>query len=161
MLWISGIGVVPLSGLWLISHSVAFLIFVQAVAGIMWGMWELATLLLLFDRIPQRQRTSVLTMFNVANAVAMVGGSLLGAAILSEMGETMVAYELLFGLSVAARLVSLVWLTRVVGPESRPRRIRIRPLITRDVAVRPQVGSIDPPIIAGIERVEGSSKKSG
>jgi len=160
MLWISGFGVVPLSGLWLISHSVGFLILVQTVAGVMWGMWELATLLLLFDRIPQRQRTSVLTIFNVANAAAMVGGSLLGAAILSGMGETVVAYELLFGLSVGARLISLVWLTRVVGPESRPRRMRIRPLITRDVAVRPQVGSIDPPIIAGIERAEGCGKRA-
>ena len=89
----------------------------------------------------------------MANAVAMMGGSLLGAAILSGMDETILAYEIIFGLSVVARLVSLVWLTRVVGPESRPRRMRIRPLITRDVAVRPQVGSIDPPIIAGIERV--------
>lgn len=155
LLWISGFGVVPLSGLWLVSHSVGFLIFVQAVAGVMWGMWELATLLLLFDRIPQRERTSVLTIFNLANAAAMVGGSLLGAAILSGLGESMVAYELLFGLSVAARLFSLIWLLRVVGPEARPRRIRIRPLLTRDVAVRPQVGSIDPPIIAGIERAKG------
>jgi hypothetical protein len=155
MLWISGFGVVPLSALWLISQTVPFLIFVQALSGVMWGMWELATLLLLFDRIPQRERTSVLTIFNLANALAMVGGSLLGAAILSGMKETVVAYELLFALSAVTRLISLVWLTRVVGPESRPRRIRIRPLITRDVAVRPQVGSIDPPIIAGIEKVHG------
>jgi MFS family permease len=88
MLWISGFGIVPLSGLWLISHDVWFLILVQTLSGVMWGMWELATLLLLFDRIPQRERTSVLTIFNMANAVAMAGGSLLGAAILSGMHET-------------------------------------------------------------------------
>jgi MFS family permease len=67
-------------------------------------------LLMFFETIPKRQRLRLLTIYNVGNSVAMVAGSLLGAAMLQAWGGGRQAYWLLFVLSSAARAASLLLL---------------------------------------------------
>lgn len=159
MLWVSGFLMIPLAALWTVSDSVAFLVGVQVCSGVIWGMYELSTLLLLFDRIPEHERTSVLTFFNVANASAMVGGSLIGAAVIASLGETPAAYHMVFDVSTVARVLSVALLITVVRPQDRPRRVRIRQFFTRFLAVRPNLGTIERPILSTIDEEEPGAGK--
>jgi hypothetical protein len=160
LLWTAGIGIVPLAGFWILSDELVYLMGLQVFAGLIWGTYELGTLLLLFDRIEERERTSILTMFNVANALAMVGGSLLGAAVLGaiqagpwgEWGDGRFSYHALFGLTTAARLGTLLLLRRVVAPPERPLPVpSMRLPWPRVLAVRPNIGSIDRPLLPAAE----------
>ena len=41
------------------------------LAGAAWGAYELALVLLFFETIPEAERTSLLTLYNVANSAAL------------------------------------------------------------------------------------------
>ncbi|MFH1745608.1 MAG: MFS transporter [Planctomycetota bacterium] len=143
LLWIGGVGIVPLAALWLVSTSLPFLLVVQVVAGIAWGAYELGTFLLLFDTIRDDERTSVLTTFNLINAVAIVGGSLAGGLLLKLLAGQQAAYMLIFALSSLGRAMTIPLLFRITGIGRHPATVGIRTL-----SVRPSAGSIDAPIVA-------------
>ncbi|HVP28049.1 MAG TPA: MFS transporter [Myxococcota bacterium] len=145
LLVVGGLGIVPLSLLWLVSDNLGYLLGVQCLAGTFWGAYELATFLLVFETIREDERTSVLTSFNFANAVAMVGGSLVGGFLLKQLGEVHHAYMVIFATSTAARALSVGFLLRIPAEVARP-----TPLAVRTVAVRPSAGSLDRPIVASL-----------
>lgn len=151
LLYAAGFGIIPLAGLWVVSNSLAWLMFVQILSGSIWAVYELCTFLLLFDHIEEKERTSVLTTFNLANATAMVGGALIGGSILTALGAERDAYLLLFGLSSGLRLVSVIFLLRLRHVTFEP-----KPIAMRALAARPNTGSLDAPIVAGMEDGEDS-----
>jgi len=134
LLWIGGIAIVPIAGLWLfadplegykfslalplgfatlhwqLTGELVFLAMVQALSGIAWAAYELAMALMFFEAIPRSQRTSMLTIYNFGNAAALVAGSLIGAAVLQMLHETHAAYLWLFAISTLMRVVSLGFL---------------------------------------------------
>jgi MFS family permease len=116
LLWIGGVTITPVSALWLLSDSFAYLVTVQVFSGIAWAAYELAMLLVFVDTIPAKHRIRVLTIYNLANAVAIFVGSMTGGAILALLGETHQAYMTLFALSGVGRLVSLGALARASHP---------------------------------------------
>ncbi|HRQ72193.1 MAG TPA: MFS transporter [Phycisphaerales bacterium] len=146
VLWIGGVGILPLSALWIVSDNYWYLVATQVLAGAMWACYEMATFLLLFETIPASERTSVLTLFNFANALAIVGGALVGAAVLTLFHAEPWVYFLIFGLSFAARVCTVPLLARVRVPEFEPVDLPLRP-----IAVRPSAGSLDRPVLAGID----------
>jgi MFS family permease len=150
VLWIGGLGIVPLSALWLVSDSFAYLFVVQCIAGTFWGAYELATFLLVFEAIPDDERTSMLTSFNLANAIAMVGGSLVGGVLLHGLDESHSGYMTIFALSAAFRAVTVLLLLRVPAEVRSP-----VPIAVRTVAVRPSSGSFDRPILSSIDDRDG------
>jgi len=91
----------------------------MGMAGICWAGYELAAFLLLLDLSTPEERTSILTSFNVMNAIALVGGSLIGGFLLHSFGENQLAYTLLFVISGFARLAALPLLRSV--RDHRPR----------------------------------------
>jgi MFS family permease len=99
--------------------------------------------LLFFETIRPEERTSVLTTFNFANAVATVSGSLLGGALLAWCGKSEATYLLLFGLSSAARALSVIALVRV------PDFARAARLPSRGAAIEPSA-SFDPLILPAL-----------
>jgi MFS family permease len=113
VLWLSAIGIIPLPALWLLSRSFALLIAAQVLAGAVWAAYDLATLLLFFEAIPSEKRVGVLTVFNLANAGAVVAGSAVGGAVLAVCSASRGAYLALFVMSAIARAVALVVLVRV------------------------------------------------
>jgi MFS family permease len=145
-LWIGGLGVIPLPFLWTIGDSFSWLIMVQIVSGLLWAAYELATFLLLFDHIPEHERTSVLTSYNLFSAIATVVGSLLGAALLSRMGVGREGYMTMFLIAVGLRMLTVVLLARVTGVQVKSVVIALRTL-----AVRPATGGLDRPIVAAFE----------
>ncbi len=150
LLWAGGVGIAPLAALWLVSDWFPYLIGVQILAGAIWAAWELATLLLVFETIREQERTSILTTFNLANAIAMVAGSLLGGLILHQMGEEKIGYLTIFALSSCVRVLTLPLLRRV--PEVR---LAPRPIATRTVAIRAgDAASDDRPVLPSIDEEE-------
>lgn len=145
VLYVSTVGILPLSAAWIVSTDLRYLVVLQIVGGVMWAGYELATMLLFFERIEESERTSVLTLFNLANAAAMVGGALVGGLLLGAFGVNAEAYHVLFGLSGIARLGALGLLLRL----GRVRATAV-PIITRVLGVRPQTGSIDAPLVTGL-----------
>jgi hypothetical protein len=75
----------------------------------------------------------MLTNFNFTNALATVGGSLVGGALLLGFGKQPETYLLIFGLSSAARAVTLVFLWRVRGTG----RAELLPAARAHITLRP------------------------
>ena len=146
LLWWGGFGIVPMSGLWLVSTNYIYLILVQIFAGAAWAAYELATFLMFFEAIPAKERTRVLTLFNLGNGLAMLIGSVAGGCLLHLMGETHGAYMLLFGVSSVVRMLSLVLLIRVHAPSVVP-----QPLVMRTLSLRPNAGGQDRPVLSLID----------
>lgn len=147
LLWFGGVGIVPLSALWLVSHSFAFLIVVQILGGAAWAAYELAMFLLFFETIREDERTSVLTTFNLANAAATVLGSLIGGAVLALLAESRGSYLVVFALSSTVRLAAVVLLIRVRDMAGTP-----VPVATRPLSVQPGTGLVDRPILASLPK---------
>lgn len=137
-------GIVPLSGLWLVSHSLPWLMLLQFLGGVSWAAYELAFFLMFFESIREDERTSLLTLYNLAHSAAAVAGGLIGGLILSVFGEQAHVYLAIFALSSAVRGASLLLARRI--PDART---KARPWPLRTLAVRPVDGSIDRPIVAG------------
>ncbi|MBL8817812.1 MAG: MFS transporter [Planctomyces sp.] len=108
LLWVGAIGIVPVSGLWMVSQETWFLACVQILSGLCWGCYELAMLLQFFRQIPSDRRVSILTLYNLGNSAAMVMGSLIGAAVLNGFGRTYEAYLAVFMASSLARAMALL-----------------------------------------------------
>lgn len=142
LLWFGGIGIIPLSGMWLISHSYVYLLGLQIVGGVAWAAYELAMFLLFFETIKPQERTSMLTTFNCANSAATAVGSLLGWGMLIAWGRHPHAYLALFAVSSIARLGTLLLLGRIRETTPGP-----KPLGMRTLALRADDGSIDRPIL--------------
>ena len=118
--WASTLLVIPLPVLWLVSSNFLWLLVVQVLSGGIWAAYELTMLLLFFETIPGSQRVALLTLFNLGNAAAIVGGSLLGGALLAALGDSTATYATLFILSSLARAVAS-------GSSSACGRRRLRP----------------------------------
>jgi hypothetical protein len=117
LLWIGGVSIVPVSGVWIglqwIAEPVPYLCVVQFLGGIGWAAYELGFFLMFSEAIPRRDRTTLLTLYNFGNSAALLVGALVGAAFLTWQQESYQAFLALFGLSSAARLLSLALLRRV------------------------------------------------
>lgn len=146
LLAISGLLAATVPMLWLVSSNLLYLFTIQAFSGTVWAGFELATLLLFFETIPVHQRVATLTLFNLANAVALVLGSCLGAVVLTSLGGTPSAYLFLFLCSGVARALSLLALAEV----RVPRFVRWE-VITRSLTLTPAVGSIERPVFTASE----------
>ncbi len=146
LLWIGGLGIVPLAVMWVVSGSPYYLLPTQLLAGACWGAYELATFLLLFETIRDDERTSVLTTFNLVNSSAIVAGAMLGGALLRWQGESYTAYLILFTVSSIGRAATVFLLRRVTVALDRP-----VPLMIRNLTVRPSGGSVDRPILTSID----------
>jgi MFS family permease len=117
LLWLGGLGIMPVAGLWLCSTSFYWLLFVQLIAGIVWAAYELAMFLMFFENIRLEERTSVLTTYNFGNALATFCGSMLGGSLLLVLGEHKATYLALFAISTLARVTTVVLLARVSSRE--------------------------------------------
>jgi MFS family permease len=143
LLLTGAVGIAPLPLLWLLTDRLPGLLAIQIAAGIAWGAVELAILLSFFEHIPAAERTGVLTIFNLANALAIAAGAALGGFLFHALGGGRSAYATLFVVSSAARGLALVALrgTRTLAvPEAA--------LELRTVAVRPNAGALQRPILS-------------
>jgi len=121
LLWLACLAIMPLTLLWLPSGAVGYLVAVQVVAGACWAAYELAVALLFFDVVHDRERTGVLTVYNLGLAVATVAGAGCGGLLLRALGEGPKAYAAVFAVSTLLRILSLPLLVRLQAQTARPR----------------------------------------
>lgn len=146
LLWIGGIGITPVAAMWILSDHFVWLIFLQAIAGVVWGAYELGFFLMFFESIPEAERTGVLTFYNLANSTTWVLGSALGGMLLYALGTGPSAYLTLFGVSSLGRGAALLLLARVRNKQD----VMSAPMGIRTVGVRPMAASIDTPILPSL-----------
>jgi MFS family permease len=142
LLWIGGWGIIPMGASWVVSQDFKWLLFVQMAGGVTWAAYELAFFLLFFESIPEEERTSLLTVYNLLNTSAWVLGSLCGAAILFLMGGTFESYLWVFGLSSLGRGLALILLAKLPAVDVAADEVSIR-----TVAVRVNATSPDAPVL--------------
>jgi MFS family permease len=143
VLWLGSLGIVPLPALWLVSDSLPWLFFLQLLGGVSWAAFELATLLSFFEHIPPHSRTSLLSVYNAAYAVAIVAGGAVGGGVLALGGHGWASYAGLMLVSTLARLASLAMLRGtpdVVPPMEQPPSLRT-------LSVRPSAGGLQRPVL--------------
>jgi MFS family permease len=145
LLWVGGIGIVPLAGGWVLSQNFGWLLFLQVFGGFAWAAYELAFFLLFFESIDKSERTSVLTFYNLLNTTGWVCGALIGGLILKLAGTSYSTYLIIFGASSVARLLALALLARV-----RDVPVKSAGVSVRTVAVRPGSASLDTPVLPSL-----------
>jgi MFS family permease len=145
LLWIGAIGVAPLAGGWVVSANYYWLLGLQVFAGAAWAAYELALVLLFFEAIHESERTSLLTLYNVANSAALAMGSLIGAALLKSVGVSIVGYLCVFAASTLLRTAALLLLRRVPATIVLSDNVPVRTL-----SVRAAGESLDSPILSGL-----------
>jgi MFS family permease len=104
LMWIGALLLVPAAGLWVVSANVFWIAFVQVVTGVALAAFELANLLLWFEKIRHDERTSILTTYQFWYGAAVVTGSVIGSVILVLLGEGHTAFVAVFAVAAAARL---------------------------------------------------------
>lgn len=159
LLRLGGLAIVPVPLLWLFDDSFAYMLLVQALTGAALGAYELASFLLVFDAVPESERTSVMSRYNVAQFTVTFVASLVGAWLLRSALQPSVAaavdpsapggddahaagYVLVFAASTALRLLTLTLLGRV--PQ------QIKPGEIPQTAARelpPLAGTFEQPVI--------------
>lgn len=145
LLWLGGIGIVPISAGWIVSQNFGWLLLIQIIGGVVWAAYELAFFLLFFESISDEERTSVLTIYNLLHTSAWVLGSLTGGLILLTFETSFQGYLIVFGVSSVGRLAALLLLARV------PRLIVDAGEVgVRTVAVRPGSASVDTPVLPSL-----------
>lgn len=146
LLWVGAIGLIPLAGGWNISSNYGYLLVLQLVAGTAWGAYELALVLLFFETISERERTSVLTLYNFANSAAIVIGSAVGAVILQAGAVSPEAYHWVYAASTIMRLLAVgqlffFWPRNLPSGDEEP---AFQPMMCQ-----PHMGSLDQPVLSG------------
>jgi MFS family permease len=144
---IGAFGIVPLAAMWVPTNEYAVLIGIQVLSGIAWGAYELGSFLLLFETIPDEERTSMLTAFNVGSAVSMVVASIAGGAVIGALGASPFAYHVVFACSTLIRGGAVLLLSRV-----KDMPITMSGIATRTDAVQPSTGSMERPLVVSISK---------
>ena len=117
LLWVGGLSIVPLTLFWLVSAEIPWLVGIQCVAGTAWAAYELAVVLLFFEAASPRERTAVVTVYNLGHATAWVAGAATGGLLLRSLGEDRTAYYTVFVVSALLRVAAIPLLRRVHLPE--------------------------------------------
>jgi predicted MFS family arabinose efflux permease len=110
LLFIGALGITVLPWLWTLSTHYLNLCLFQMASGFVWAIFELATLLLTMELIPDDKRSKILSFYNVFNYSGMLIGALLGGYYLSSHGNTFHAFLDLFSISTLIRLMALILL---------------------------------------------------
>jgi hypothetical protein len=78
-----GIGTSPLW--WALSQNYIWLMMVEFLSGCYWAGFELSTILLFYQKIDDKERTSIITYISFLNVSGMIIGSLIGAAFMKSL----------------------------------------------------------------------------
>ncbi len=81
-----GVGVVPI--LWLVSTHLAYLIAIQAYAGLVWAGFSLSAANFLFDAVTPAKRARCVAYQGLINGICLFVGSLCGGLVANQLPES-------------------------------------------------------------------------
>jgi predicted MFS family arabinose efflux permease len=155
VLFISLALICPVPVLWTQTDSLPMLFLFQATSGIGWGFFELVTFLTLFNELPARDRSSILTYFNLLQTSGIVIGALAGGFTFRYIGGGWRGYEMAFAASTVLRF--LAWTTL---PGMRWDLIRLKSWIElRPLSVRAHGGLLARPVFVRIPFLRRRKRK--
>lgn len=94
----------PSPALWALGENFYYLIALQVLSGMSWACFELGLSLVFFQDLRQEEKVPVLTIYNLLNSVAIIGGTFLGARFLSLLGEQKTSYWILYAVGGGLRV---------------------------------------------------------
>jgi MFS family permease len=151
----AAVGITLVPALWLAGSGFSYLLVLQVLAGVSWAGYEFASFLLFFDHIDVKERTSLLTTYNLINGAALVAGSLVGGLLFEAVGAGHTGYHVLFAVSFVGRAVltgTLVSFALTRGP--------VAEFTFRMVAIRPSWGSLARPLHGSIRHRRGAPRRA-
>lgn len=113
ILLLSTIGISTSPILWAISQNYWWIAGVEFLSGCYWAGFELSTILLYFQKIDDRERTSVITYIALLNTTGMLLGSLLGASFMKLLPATWDQYLTLFTIATLLRIGLVIFAPQV------------------------------------------------
>ncbi len=125
-----GISLNPL--LWAISQAYWWIAGIEFLSGCFWAAFELSTILLYYQKINDRERTSVITYIALLNTTGMLLGSMLGALVMKILPVEWDVYITLFVASTVLRLSLVVFAPQVNFRGQLPQLVplSLRPALT-------------------------------
>ncbi len=123
-----GVSTTPL--LWAISQNYWWIASIEFMSGCYWAGFELSTILLYYQKIDDRERTSVITYITLLNTTGMFIGSLLGAGLMKILPIQLDSYLTLFGISTLIRLTLIVFAPQINFRGQIPKMINFNRLLS-------------------------------
>ncbi len=152
VLTVCALAITPIPLLWIASGHVAWLLFVQIYAGVVWAGFDLGLLITLFDGEDDAERTTMQAAFSALQAIGTAGASFIGGAVLATLGSDHGGYAAVFLVSCGARLAATVLLVRELpfALARIPVTVAVR---AWTLAIRPWGGTVVRPLVDGIDRL--------
>ena len=136
--------VAPLPALWVVSGRFDYLLGLQFLAGFAWAGFELAAFLNLFDCTEERNRARVLSLYNLANGLAVVAGTVAGGFVLRHFGPS--GYAHVFLASSILRAATVLLFAKGVGVK-RQHEHSFHNVFLRVISLRPGQGANVRPLV--------------
>jgi hypothetical protein len=140
-----GVSTTPI--LWAISQNYWWIAGIEFLSGCYWAGFELSTILLYYQKIDDRERTSVITYITLLNTTGMFIGSLLGAGFMKILPSHWDSYLSLFAVSTLIRLTLIVFAPQINFRGQIPKMINFNRLL-----------SVRPPFVALTKPFKEKSK---
>jgi MFS family permease len=102
----------PLPALWALSESYEYVLLLQIVSGMSLACFEVGLSLIFFKDLKQEEKVPVLTMYNLLNSVAIIGGTFLGGFLLRNLGEEKSSYWTLYIVGAVLRIAFCIPLVK-------------------------------------------------
>lgn len=115
MIKLSGWGVALIPFLWLPSHHVGYLFFVQIFAGAVWGGFNMLVSNFMLEAVTPQKKIRCISYFNLTNTFASLIGASLGGWLLPRLPQSFgYSFLTLFLLSCAGRMLVMFFGSRMV-----------------------------------------------
>jgi MFS family permease len=98
---------------WSLTQNFWLIMVIEFLSGCYWAGFELSTVLLYYQKIDDRERTSVITYITFLNTTGMIIGSLLGALFMKLLPEGFSQYTILFATATFLRILLIVFAPHV------------------------------------------------
>src|SRR3989338_521163 len=116
VLRIAGWGIAFIPFLWLVSHELPYLIFVQTIAGGVWGGFTLLHLNFIMEAVSPEKKIRCIAYFNVVNSFAVFLGAFLGGQLVHRLPPVFgYSFLTLFLISCLGRILVMGFLPRLVS----------------------------------------------
>lgn len=141
-----GISLSPI--LWAVSQKYWWIASIEFISGCNWAGFELSTILLYYQKIDDRERTSVITYITLLNTTGMMLGSLLGALFMKILPTGIDPFLTLFAVSSFFRIILVVFAPQVDFKGQIPKIISFN----RVMSVRPPFGALTRPVVGKVKK---------
>lgn len=134
---------------WSLTQNYWLIMLIEFLSGCYWAAFELSTILLYYQKIDDRERTSIITYITFLNTTGMVIGSMLGALFMKTLPTGWNPYLVLFATSTLLRAMVIMFAPHVNFAGQIPKLF-----INRLTTVRPPFGAFGRPIIGKVKKKE-------